>query len=110
VARRVFIIWAHPLFHQTLRALLVQPGIEVVGDSANYATAEIEALHPDVIIIEESETRPTGHVETLRLLEQSHWAVRIVRLSLQDNEIWMYQREQKMIGRVEELVQMIVAN
>jgi hypothetical protein len=46
MARRVFIVWANPLFFDTLRLLLAQSEIEVVGESSAYeqAPGEIEKL------------------------------------------------------------------
>jgi DNA-binding NarL/FixJ family response regulator len=110
MARRVFIIWTHPLFHDTIRILLAYPGIDVVGASSGFARAlkEIEALQPDTVIIEETEqNKSEATAEVTHLLEASPWCHRIVRMSMQDNELWVYYRQQWTINNKEELLQII---
>ncbi len=110
MSRRVFVIWVHPLFYETLRALLNHSSIEIAGASSSYqaARAEIETLRPDVVIIEEMDDESTSQPEIFRLLDESRWVVKIVRLNLQDNNLWVYQREQKTIGQVEDLLKLIL--
>jgi DNA-binding NarL/FixJ family response regulator len=110
MARRVFIVWANPLFFDTLRLLLAQSEIEVVGESSAYARVpgEIEKLRPDVVVVEETEqNRAEGITSILHMLDTCSWCPNIVRMSLQDNEIWVYHREQWTINRKEEMLQII---
>jgi len=110
MTRRVFIIWTHPLFHDTVHALLTQPEIEVVGASAVYAEAlsEMEVLHPDTVIVEQTEqNKPETDSEVMHILETSPWCSRIVRMSLHDNDLWIYHREQWTINNRAELLQII---
>src|SRR5574341_880732 len=110
MSRRVFIIWVHPLFYDTIRLLIVHPEVEVVGAGSVYteALAEIEKLQPDTVIVEETEeNKREAALETLRLLETSSWCSRIVRISLQDNDLWIYQREQRTISNKNDLLQII---
>jgi DNA-binding NarL/FixJ family response regulator len=110
MTRRVFVVWAHPLFYETLHALLNHSSIEVAGASSDYraARAEIETLRPDVIIVEETDNESANQSETFRLLDEGHWALKIVRLNLQDNSLWLYQREQKTIAQVGDLLNLIL--
>jgi DNA-binding NarL/FixJ family response regulator len=110
MSRRVFVIWAHPLFYETLRALLNHSSIEIAGASSNYQTAraDIETQRPDIVIIEELDNESVSQSETFRLLDESQWAVKIVRLNLQDNNLLLYQREQKTIGQVDDLLKLIL--
>jgi len=110
MSRRVFVVWANPLFFETLRALLNRSSIEVAGSSTDYraARAEIETVRPDVVIVEETDDESVNQSETFRLLDEGRWAMKIVRLNLQDNNLWLYQRERKIIERVEDLLQLIL--
>ena len=95
MARRVFIVWSHPLFNETVRRLLDQSEVEVVGTESQRAAAraEIDILQPDTIIVEEDPDQAADYSEALKLVESSPWEPRVIRLSLQDNELWVYQRE-----------------
>ena len=106
--RRVFIIWAHPLFHEAVRRILADTEIEWVGGTSDHAAAhdQIARLQPDTILIEEGEGG-SASAEALEILEASSADVRIIRLSLADNELRVYQREQRTLGRAEELLRLI---
>ena len=110
MTRRVFIVWAHPLFYDTLRLLLDHPQVEVVGAGSAYAEAlkEIERLQPDTVILEETEENKPGAIcEALRLLEANSWCSRVVRISMDDNDLYVYQREQRTIQEKGDLLQII---
>ena len=95
MARRVFIVWSHPLFYETVRRLLDQSEVDVVGTGSQRAAAqaEIDVLQPDTIIVEEDPDQAADYSDVLKLLKSSPWAPRVIRLSLQDNDLWIYQRE-----------------
>lgn len=107
--RRVFIVWAHTLFRETVSILLNQTAIEIVGISTNQHTAlaEIESLKPDTIIIEETEDDTLTHVEALQILAACSWGPRLIRLSLEDNELWLYYHERRSINSSEEFLRII---
>lgn len=109
MTRRVFIVWFYPLFHETVRLLLHGEGIEIVGaDSDNVAARRaIELLKPDTIIIEETEDSAPIDSQVYELLEMDEWEPRIVRLSLQDNELRLYHRERWVIGDSDDLLRRI---
>ena len=111
MTRRVYIIWTHPLFHDTVSLLLNHPDVQVLGSSTVYVEAleEIEQLKPDTIIIEDSELNGEAQqVKTImRLLDVSPVAMRIIRISLQDNDLWVYHREQWSINDKEELLHIV---
>jgi len=106
--RRVFAIWAHPLFGESVRFLLQHPDVEWLGATSNRgdARAQIMSLCPDTILIEELEGSRAGE-EAIRLLESISSDVRIIRLSLYDNELTIYQREQRTVGQAEDLLKLI---
>lgn len=105
--RRVFAIWAHPIFHESVRLLLSRPDIEWTGAASDYATAKeaILSLRPDTVLVEEM----GGHVpaEVQEILDAIPWPVRIISLSLVDNKSFVYQREQRTIERPEDLLHLI---
>jgi DNA-binding NarL/FixJ family response regulator len=107
--QRVFIIWSHPLFHESVRLLLDHPDIEFVGTTSDYKTAheEILSLQPDTIIVEEEEGGLPN--EKMKYLESYPWKVRITFLNLTDNQLHMYQHEQRTIGQAEDLLRLILS-
>ena len=109
--RRVFIIWTHPLFHETVCLLLGHPQIEIVGTNSEYAAArgEMETLRPDTIIIEETGEKeaPTDTKVSWEILEHSSWNPRVIRLSLDDNELWVYHHERRTMKKSEDLLRLI---
>lgn len=105
--RRVYVIWIHPLFYEAVRLLIDDPDIELAGATSDYAAAhhQIMELNPDTIIVEQEE----GELSTnmLVFLKDSPLIDRIIGLNLTDNQLWLYQREKRMIGRAADLLQLI---
>lgn len=106
--RRVFIIWSHPLFHESVRMLLDHPDINLVGATSDYETTyeEISNLQPDTIIIEEAEEGDPG--EMMKYLETFSWNVCVSFLNLNDNQLNMYKHEQRTLGRADDLLHHIL--
>jgi len=106
--RRVFVIWTHPLFHESVRLLLKHPDIIWVGAAADITTAheEIMTLLPDTILFEK--TRAGIPEDVIEFLEVDTWAVRIIGLSLDDNEISLYHREHQNVVKAGDLIQFVL--
>jgi len=106
--RRVFVIWTHPLFHESVRLLLQHPDVEWAGATSDrvVAQAQIMSLRPDTILIEEEEGSDAS-AEALEILAASSADMRVVRLSLADNELKIYHREQRTVGRAEDLLHLV---
>ncbi|MBI4772485.1 MAG: hypothetical protein HY784_19150 [Chloroflexi bacterium] len=106
--RRVFAIWTNPLFHEAVRLLLNQPGIEWVGATSECTAAheQIASLQPDTILLEEKEGSGAS-AEAIEILETSSANVRVIRLSLADNQLSVYHREQRTVGQAEDLLHLI---
>ncbi|HSF82107.1 MAG TPA: hypothetical protein VLA49_12775 [Anaerolineales bacterium] len=107
--QRVFIIWTNPLFHASVVLLLDNPQIEVVGETSNYPDAwqKISIQRPETILIEKtSEGVPA---EVMNILENSSWKVRVIGLSLDDNELSIYHREKKTVGKIGDLLRFILS-
>lgn len=66
---RVLIVDDQPSFRATLRLLLAQAGLEVVGEACDIpeAEAKAQALHPDLAIVDIMLPGPNGFEGTRRL-------------------------------------------
>jgi len=109
VVQRVFIIWSHPLFYHTLHLLLRHPAIEIIGANCEYVTArvELEKLEPDIIIFEDTQENTSAGTQIWELLESNRTPLRVIRLSLDDNELRMYQRHCWTLSDDRELIRFI---
>lgn len=106
--RRVFVIWTHPLFHDSVRLLLKHPEIIWVGAARDITTAheQILSLHPDTILFEKTGAGiPPGVME---LLEMDIWDVRMIGLSLDNNEMSLYHREHQTVGEAGDLLHFVL--
>ena len=78
-----------------MRLLLNHPDIEWIGATSDYATAlaQIEALRADTVLIEQKEGKklPT---DVLKILETNSAHMRVIRLSLADNQLTLNQSVQ----------------
>lgn len=104
--QRLFIAWSHPLFREIVFLLLNDPMLEIVGHASNYEAAlnQLERLKPDVVIVEETEDSTVTRMEALEILKACSWGLRVIRLSLHDNELWVYHHERQRISVGEELL------
>ncbi|OGO73287.1 MAG: hypothetical protein A2Z49_00155 [Chloroflexi bacterium RBG_19FT_COMBO_56_12] len=109
--QRVFIMWTHPLFHESMRLILNHPHVEWVGSNSDYAAAseQILSLRPDIVLVEDEDE---GDAPTLALgiLETCNWDVRVIGLSLSNNKLSMYQREVRIVGQADDLLHLIQGN
>jgi len=106
--RRVFVIWTNPLFHESARLLLNHPDINLVGAAAYFTTAhtDIMRLQPDTILFEK--TRAGIPVDVIEILEVVPWNVRIIGLSLDNNEMSLYHREHQTVVEAGDLLQFVL--
>lgn len=109
VVRRVFVVWTHPIFHESVRLLLNHPEVELVGATSDYVAAqhEILGLQPDTVLVEE----PGGSLraEVMGILEASPWTMRVIGLSLEDNSLSVYHREQRTVAQRDDLLQLVLS-
>ncbi len=106
---QVYVIWKHPLVRDSLRQLLDHTNISWVGDASDFSIAveEISRLHPDTILIEELEGE-TSTPAFLEIVEKFQWKLRVVGVSLNDNQLNIYQHEHQTVGHPEDLIRLIV--
>jgi DNA-binding NarL/FixJ family response regulator len=105
---RIFVLWNHPLFYESVRLLLQKDEIEWTGATSRVeeAFSDIERLQPDTILIEEEEGGDIPD-KAIKLLENSSASARLFRLSLNDNDLEIYYREQKTVVQPEDLLHLI---
>lgn len=106
---RVFIVWTHPLFHEAVGLLLKHPKIEIVGSNSDFKTAhkEILEIQPDTIIVEEGGKGIPKDI--LKYLGTYPWNLRVTFLNLNDNQLNMYQHEQRTMVQAEDLLHLILS-
>jgi DNA-binding NarL/FixJ family response regulator len=110
LGRRVFIIWTHPLFYESVRLLLSDPEIEIVGETEDLRSAHsaIAQLRPDTVIVEElGEGAPS---EFLSVLESSQWPSRVIGFSLNDNRLNIYRHEKRNAGKAADLRHLVISD
>jgi len=107
--RQVYVIWAQPLFHDTLRKLLNHTDIDWVGAASDFAIAveEISSLKPNTILVEEREGETISST-FMKILEKVHRDLRVVGVSFNDNLLNIYQHEHQTVGQPEDLIRMIL--
>ena len=106
--QRLYVIWTHPLFLDSVRLLLNHPDIELVGTSSNYedVQSELFSLQPDFIIVEEVKSNlPAIEMD---ILKASSWVVRLIGLNLDDNRLNVYHREQRSVVEAGDLLHLIL--
>jgi DNA-binding NarL/FixJ family response regulator len=105
--RRVYVVWTHPLFYESMRLLLDDPSIDVVGAISDYAAAhkQIMGLQPDIIIVEEKEGSLSA--EVLPFLRYSPLGAHIIEINLSDNQLHIYHREKRTVRQAKDLLHLI---
>jgi DNA-binding NarL/FixJ family response regulator len=103
---RVYVIWTHPLFHDSVRLLLSRSDVEIIGATSDHEAAQkqIATLAPDVVIVEQTDGEEQASAETISILKAGP---RVIRLGMADNEISLYQRERRTAAKAEDLVSLI---
>ncbi len=108
-SRRVFVIWIHPLFFESLRLLLKSADVQWIGSShsSEKKYEEIHRLKPDTILIEEEENGQIPN-NMLELMEAGSSNIRVFRLSLTDNDLQIYHREKRTVVQADDLLNLII--
>jgi AmiR/NasT family two-component response regulator len=101
--RRVFVIWTNPLFHEFVRLLLVHPKVEMVGATSDYAIVQtnINTLCPDTVIVEVTDNNLDL---VMNIMKASRSNIRIIGLNLTNNALSVYQHQQQMVAKADDLL------
>ncbi len=103
-AIRIYIVASHPLFAQGVSSLLEsQPDLQVVGlrEYCEDTLREIEALHPDVVIVDSEQS---ARAEITDALLTKIPGLKLVGLSLEEDNITITYLQQTTGAAVEDLV------
>lgn len=105
---QVYVIWTNPLFHDSLRQLLDHNNINWVGAASDIQTAaeEILQLFPDTILIEDVEDKSNTNI-FMNIVDQFGWDLQVIGVSLNDNELNIFQHAKQMVGKPEDLIRLI---
>lgn len=106
--RRVFVVWTNPLFYESARLMLRHPEVLWLGSAQdiNLAREEILRLRPDTILYER--TGADYPSALLEIMEAESRDIRLIGLSLIDNEIRLLHHEQQTAAAAGDLLQCIL--
>lgn len=105
---RVLILYTNRLFAEGVESILGrEPWLEVVGmeECSERALAFIHLFHPDVVVIDANERLKCA--VTIFPILQANPAIRVISLSMADNNIEVYHRHQILATKREDLVEAI---
>jgi DNA-binding NarL/FixJ family response regulator len=103
--KRIFIISSHLMFSCGLESLLRQEAkLDFVGQEADVGRAieRIKELQPDVVILDSD-----GSVPEVFSILRARPGVKVISLSLQNNNLCVYQAKQRITKSVEDLLEVI---
>lgn len=108
MSRRLFMIWASPIFRDAIHLLLDHPEVEWVGATSNYQVApkHICELKPDTIVAEEVEGNLPA--EIINLLETDNTIRQLISVSLEDNRLRIFSRKNWIVAEAGDLLQLII--
>lgn len=108
MSRRLFMIWTSPIFRDSIQLLLDHPELEWLGMASDYGAVqeEINTLHPDTIVVEEvAGGLPAQMIE---LLEGDNSVLQLICVSLEDNRLRIFTRENRAVAEASDLLQLIL--
>lgn len=108
MSRRLFMVWSSPIFRDSINLLLDHPDVEWLGTASDYKAVqeEIHQLHPDTIVVEEVEGGLPARM--IELLETENSVLQLVCVSLEDNRLRIFTRENRAVAEASDLLQLIL--
>ena len=106
--RRLFVIWTSPIFRDSVQLLLDHPEIEWLGATSDYASApkDIRVKQADTIVIEQvGSGLPVALSE---LLDTESDSARVICVSLDENQVRVYSRENWTVAEAGNLLQLVL--
>ena len=106
---KIYVIWSNPIFRDSLRMIIKHPQIEWVGCKRDFTPAleEIKNLVPDTILVERSEQFTLA--ELIQGLEQGASELQIIGMSMENNTVTIYHRENYSMVQEDELLKIILS-
>ena len=107
--KRILMLSSHPLFSQGVESLLRrETGLEIVGRETDVdkAIGRIKELQPDVVILDSGDPARDSTLAVMRVLREGVGA-KVIGLNLQDNTMFIYRGEQRVVKEVKDLMEAI---
>ena len=107
---RVYLIFRNQLFGDAIGAILrARPEIELVGstDQPDQVAADVVALAPDVVLLEETSDGPA--VGDLHRILSGPIPCRLITLRLDENEMHVWSQTWRRTVRAQDLVEAIIS-
>lgn len=107
---RVYLIFRNQLFSDVICAVLnTHPEIELVAatDKPDQVAADVAALAPDVILLEEADDGPA--ISDVRSILSSPIPCRLITLRLDENGMYVWSRTWRQTVRTQDLVEAIIS-
>lgn len=103
---RVYLIGVNRLVCEAVNALLHREGIELVGmeTDSDLALAQVNALEPDVVLIESDGKSDAGILSALTRFAYKKENLLLIRLSLTSEELHIYHQEQRRLINMQDLI------
>lgn len=107
--QNVYVFWDTPLFYESISWLLKHPDIRVVGETSNdeIVFADIAMKRPNTILIED--TGIDRNEMARECLNSIPWAIKIILLSFNNNQLNIYHHEQRTMVQSEDLLQLVLS-
>ena len=109
---RIFLICVNRLVCEAVNVVLRREGFDLVGleTDPQTALAQVRALNPDVVVVEGNGDDTDAKLLTgLARLAYEHVNLRIIRLSMIDEQLHIYHQEQRRMVTTQDLVMAICA-
>jgi hypothetical protein len=98
---KIYLIWQHALLRESVEAILQQSGLALAGSGPDLpGEAELQAQQPDVIIFEEQ----PGLTEQFLTRLSASPSPRLICISMDNNKLYIYQRQERDLHHMQDLV------
>lgn len=107
---RVFLVCLNRLVCEAVHVLLRREGFALIGmeTDLDHALEQIRALNPDIVLVEGDGAEPETHwLTSLMEFAYERANLRIIRLSLTNEEMHIYHQEQRRLVNTQDLVEAI---
>lgn len=105
----IFVLSDHLLFAHGLESLLnAEQRLKIVGQETDVdqAIKEIELLQPDIVIVDSTNSSEADRPELLHILKVCP-GTKVIGLSLDDNNIYIYKAAQRVVNSTTDLMEVI---
>ena len=107
--KHVYVIWTNPIFRESMRLILTHPNVQWLGETSKMADAlpALASLRPDIVFVELEQE--TILIDILNALPTGSKKIRLIGISLINNQAVLYQREQTLLVSKGEIINLVLA-